>query len=202
MATGELTAEVGGRERKAYMAFGVVVAIGLVIVLLGLRRPPQMGPDDKTFATVDALYTAVRLRDPAKVSQCEARLHAYRDAGQLPADAASYLDGVIASARDGSWESATHRLYDFMSAQRREGPVSDASQKRKNASAKRREPGVSIGSRRFAEALRFNIRNDKRPLLTPLTLAERVVFDVLNPLADFVGREQEDLAEILTPYGR
>ncbi len=136
MATGELRAEVGGRERPVYLAFGVLVAIGLVIVLWGLRRPPQMGADDKTFATVDALYTAVRLRDPAKVGQCETRLHTYRDAGQLPADAASYLDGVIASARGGSWQAAAERLYDFMRAQRRDG-AADPPKPRAKAKAKR-----------------------------------------------------------------
>jgi hypothetical protein len=82
-----------------------------------------MGVDDQVFNTVDALYTAVRNHDEARLGQCERRLAAYRDAGKLPAAAGDYLDGVIAEAKDGNWDSATRSLYDFMLAQRREGAV-------------------------------------------------------------------------------
>ena len=78
-----------------------------------------MGADDDVFKTVDALFTAVNMKDEAKLAQCERRLHAYRDAGKLPKSSAEYLDGVIAKARAGSWDSATERLYEFMLAQRR-----------------------------------------------------------------------------------
>ena len=50
---------------------GVLLAVGVV---LSLRSPPQMGPDAEVFETVDALYTAVRNRDDARLTQCEARL--------------------------------------------------------------------------------------------------------------------------------
>jgi hypothetical protein len=100
-------------------AFG---AAAVAIVVLIWSRPPQMGPDEDVFTAVDALYTAVRARDERLLADCEKRLSAYRRAGKLPAEAADHLDGVIAKARGGAWQSAAERLYDFMMAQRRDGP--------------------------------------------------------------------------------
>ena len=85
-----------------------------------------MGPDAEVFETVDALYTAVRNRDEARLTQCEARLAGYRAAGKLPKAAADRLDGVIAKARAGDWQPAAERLYDFMLAQRRDGAEAPA----------------------------------------------------------------------------
>ena len=99
-------------------ALGVLLAVGVV---LSLRSPPQMGPDAEVFETVDALYTAVRNRDDARLTQCEARLTAYKAAGKLPPAAAASLAGVIAKARAGDWQPAAERLYAFMLAQRRDG---------------------------------------------------------------------------------
>src|SRR5262245_23782158 len=102
------------RRRMVFLAFGALAAVGIGIILLGLRRPPQMGPDEAVFRTVDALYTAVKSQDEARLSACEQRLRSYRNAGTLPAPAASQLDGVIATARSGRWQTAAEALYDFM----------------------------------------------------------------------------------------
>jgi hypothetical protein len=104
------------------ISLAAVGAAVVAIAVLLLSRPPQMGPDEDVFTTVDALYTAVRARDERLLADCETRLTAYRRAGKLPADAADHLDGVIAKARGGAWQPAAERLYDFMMAQRREGP--------------------------------------------------------------------------------
>lgn len=112
------------------MATNRVLLVGLVgflIVVVGIvlfavfGRPPQMGPSDEVFHTVDALYTAVRNRDEKRVTECEQRLHAYRAAGTLPASAADELDGIIRTGRGGQWQPAAEKLYAFMLAQRREG---------------------------------------------------------------------------------
>jgi hypothetical protein len=121
MATTEPTDRDVTRRRIAAAALGVLAAGIVVVVVLSLTRPPQMGVDEDAFRTVDALYTAVRMHDTARLGQCEERLRAYRQAGKLPQDAADYLDGVIDRARDGQWKAATERLYEFMLAQRREG---------------------------------------------------------------------------------
>jgi hypothetical protein len=102
------------------VGLAVVGAVAWWLVQL-LTPPPQMGADAQAFETVDALFTAVTARDERLLGQCEQRLHVYRDAGKLPAEAADHLDDIIRQARAGDWEAAAERLYRFMRAQRREG---------------------------------------------------------------------------------
>ena len=119
-----MASEVAKRTRER-VAVLVLIACGLllggVVLIYFLTRPPQMGTSEEVFRTVDALYTAVRMKDDAKVTDCERRLHAARDKGELPADAARSLDDIISTARGGGWDAATERLYQFMLAQRRDG---------------------------------------------------------------------------------
>ncbi|MFO0850463.1 MAG: hypothetical protein U0871_18175 [Gemmataceae bacterium] len=118
-----MTTSGTGRPWVRPTAFGGV-AVGVIAVgLFAFRSPPQMGVDEDAFRAVDALYTAVRMRDAAKVADCERRLQAHRTDGKLPADAADHLDRLIARAKGGDWESATEQLYTFMLAQRRDGPL-------------------------------------------------------------------------------
>lgn len=120
MATTE-SPDAVDRSKVAWVVLGVLAVGFLVLIVLALRTPPQLAPSEDVFKTVDALYTAVRMKDEKRLGECEQRLHAYRNAGKLPKEAAESLDGVIAKARAGSWETATERLYEFMLAQRREG---------------------------------------------------------------------------------
>jgi hypothetical protein len=85
----------------------------------GCGGPPQIGEDRDTFKTVDALYTAVSLRDPKLVGQCETKLKELRDASRIPEGAFSSLGSIIAEAKDGKWEPAQDRLSKFMEGQRR-----------------------------------------------------------------------------------
>lgn len=103
---------------------GAAIAVFLIavaaIVYFAWRRPPQMGADAEVFRAVDALYTAVTARDERLLGQCEKRLNGLRHAGKLPSAAGDHLAGIIAMARQGSWQPAAEQLYRFMSAQRRE----------------------------------------------------------------------------------
>lgn len=129
----------GGREPPgtapnhvvAFVLLGIVSALGLLILYVYLNQPPQMGTSEEVFKTVDALYTAVRSRDEGRLGQCERLLKEHREAGKLPPSAGDYLDGVIRQARGGSWGPAAERLYEFMLAQRREGPTEYAPQTRR-----------------------------------------------------------------------
>ncbi len=85
----------------------------------GCFGPPQMGPDGEAFKTIDALYTAVSLREPVHVDRCSGRLSKLREAGKLPASAHDALAAIIAEAKGGLWEQAQSRLRDFMLGQRR-----------------------------------------------------------------------------------
>jgi hypothetical protein len=107
--------------RKAALA-----AAGGGLLLFGIgsiwwSRPPQVGGDKESLKVVEALYTAVSSHNPKRLAQCEEQLHTLRDEGKLPRPAADFLDGLIRTARAGNWQRATHKIFDFMRAQRRNG---------------------------------------------------------------------------------
>jgi hypothetical protein len=96
---------------------GTGLALALLVSGCGA---PQIGPDDEAFQTVDALYTAVSLRDPVQTERCAKTLGSLHDAGRLPDDAYRKLSAIIAIAdsdRD-SWEKARVALRDFIKGQR------------------------------------------------------------------------------------
>jgi len=95
-----------------------VIAAGAVIYF-GLKPTPQMGASEETFKTVDALYTAVRSEDVARVETCEARLREQNTAGKLPDRAWKTLRSIIERAKAGNWRPAAESLYEFMRGQRR-----------------------------------------------------------------------------------
>jgi hypothetical protein len=102
----------------------VVAAVSLVLLLCWFvwsARPPQIGGNKESLQVVEALYTAFTSRNTSRLEQCEAQLHKLRDDGKLPRPAAAHLDGLIKTARGGDWQRATHKLFDFMKAQRRAG---------------------------------------------------------------------------------
>ena len=115
-----LETESNPRDRVAWIALASIVGIiGLIALIAWWRQPPQMGTDDQVFRTVDALYTAIRSENGTKVSQCEEKLKQYHEQGNLSKPAHEFLSGVIAKTKRGDWDTATKKLYDFMSAQRR-----------------------------------------------------------------------------------
>ena len=110
-------------RRNLRLGFGLI-GIGLVVIACAfvywISIPPQMGPHDESFQTVDALYTAVRERDDKQLLACEVKLKSYADSGKLPEPAWRYLNRVIHKAQDGRWQPAAESLYDFMLVQRRD----------------------------------------------------------------------------------
>jgi hypothetical protein len=100
----------------------VVAALAAFVGLLWTWWPtPQLGNQPVVFTTVDALYTAVRMHDLNRVSQCAERLRAFSTSGILPSEPAAHLDHIIQRAQEGQWDSATRSLYRFMRAQHRDG---------------------------------------------------------------------------------
>lgn len=85
----------------------------------GCWGPPQVGADRESFEAVDALYTAVGLRDVKLVADSERRLQALRDTARLPEKAHRALAAIIATARAGEWEPAVVQLGRFMEGQSR-----------------------------------------------------------------------------------
>jgi hypothetical protein len=89
----------------------------LVLLLWGCGGPPQIGADREAFKTVDALYTAIGLRDATRVEQIGAKLRSLRDAGKLPERAYRSLESIIEESREQKWEPALGRLSRFMEGQ-------------------------------------------------------------------------------------
>src|SRR3954447_21608109 len=98
-----MPADTATRDRAVLAALAVLAVIGACLLVWGLWPYPSLGADEEVYRTVDALFTAVTARNEKLISQCEQRLHGYRSAGKLPVAAARQLDGIIASARGGSW---------------------------------------------------------------------------------------------------
>lgn len=104
---------MSGRLRKALATAILASAVG------GCGGPAQIGGDEASFKAVDALYTAVSLRDAKLVDECQARLKGLRESGSLGEDASRSLDSMIVEAKGGAWEGAQTRLARFMEGQRR-----------------------------------------------------------------------------------
>lgn len=84
----------------------------------GCGRAPAIGSDKEAFTTVDAVYSAVSLRDTAQLERNAATLDQLREAGRLPDEAHKALAGIIGKAQEGKWEPAREELRDFMLDQR------------------------------------------------------------------------------------
>jgi hypothetical protein len=108
-------------SRRAVLGAGAIFAVILISWLFWHAAPPQMGDDEGVSKAVDALFTAVTARNEKLLDDCEGRLGALTEEGNLPIAAADFLDSVIDEARDGKWRPAAERLYGFMRAQRRGG---------------------------------------------------------------------------------
>lgn len=91
----------------------------LVAGLNGCGGPPQIGESEPSFKAVDALYTAVSLRDLRLVDRCKKSLEDLRANETLTPAASKSLQAIIAQAEAGKWETAQGRLGDFMRGQRR-----------------------------------------------------------------------------------
>ncbi|WP_240911528.1 hypothetical protein [Paludisphaera soli] len=81
--------------------------------------PTQMGPDPEAFKGVDALYTAISLREPDRVDACLAMLRSLQQDGRLEEAAFDELVAMSGEAKGGDWESVQTRLARFMRGQRR-----------------------------------------------------------------------------------
>lgn len=97
----------------------VLLSSGLALSAGGCGGPAQIGPDRDVFKAVDALYTAVSLRESKLVDQCAKTLGDLESAGKLPGDAGSSLRSIIDDAKSGRWEPSQERLARFMEGQRR-----------------------------------------------------------------------------------
>lgn len=108
-------------ESRRKLLLGVGCAV--IVLFVGWKMwsrvpPPQLKADEEVFTTVDALFTALTSRDSKRLDDCERRLKGYHDQGRTSDKVAATLDGIVKQARDGKWDPAARKLYDFMLGQR------------------------------------------------------------------------------------
>ena len=111
---------IAGRIRRTSRpASAAITALLCLVLAAGCSNPPQMGVDGEAFETVDALFTAVSLREPPLVDRCAKTLETLHDEGKLPTAAFEALGAIIDDTEAGDWEASQADLRSFMLAQRR-----------------------------------------------------------------------------------
>ena len=97
---------------------GLFVVCSVAWIVWSRLPPPQLKADEQVFTTVDALFTALTSRDSKRLDDCERRLKSYHEQGKMSDAVAATLDGIVLQAREGKWEPASKKLYNFMLGQR------------------------------------------------------------------------------------
>ena len=113
-------AEKPDRRRNALLL--ILGGFGLCLIALLIFRqgsPPQIGNDDKVFAAVEALFTAVGAHDQHLLDNCATNLDGLKNAGKLPDDVFATMTKIVVKARSGNWQDADLDLRWFMKGQRR-----------------------------------------------------------------------------------
>ncbi len=90
----------------------------LLLALTGCGQTPQIGTDPSVFKAVDALYTAVSMRESTLLDRCNQTLQQLKTEGKLSERAWKSLGEIEDLARAGQWKVAQTQLADFMRGQR------------------------------------------------------------------------------------
>jgi hypothetical protein len=102
-----------------FRSFPIAGITLFALLVSGCGAPPQIGPEKDALKAVEALYTAVSLRDETLVADCVARLKTLHDGGKLPDAAFRSLEAIVEETKAGDWEPSQERLIRFMEGQRR-----------------------------------------------------------------------------------
>ena len=88
----------------------------LLLIAAGLVSNGCGGPSETTRDNrrlLDAILTAVTIRDGKELSKDRQLLDTRRETGKLSKNSFSVLDEAVTQAESGNWTSAEVRLYDF-----------------------------------------------------------------------------------------
>jgi hypothetical protein len=97
----------------------VLAAVAACCLPLGCADTPQLGSDEASWTTADALWTAITAKNPALVQACAEQIERLETAGRLAPDTAAALEKMIGEAREGDWDKARKHLKAFVQGQRR-----------------------------------------------------------------------------------
>lgn len=99
----------------------LLIALALVAggLTLGCAETPQLGSDEASWTTADALWTAITAKNPSLVQACAESIDRLENAGKLAPETAAALELLIQEARAGEWDNARNDLKAFVQGQRR-----------------------------------------------------------------------------------
>jgi len=100
-----------------------IVALLLLALALsaGCSETPQLGGDEASWTTADALWTAVTAKNPTLVRNCAKKIRDLQAKGKLAPETAAALEALTQQALDGSWDDARNDLKAFVQGQRSRG---------------------------------------------------------------------------------
>lgn len=97
----------------------LALALSAGLFASGCADTPQLGSDEASWTTADALWTAITAKNPAMVEDCAKRIRKLETSGKLAPETAAALQALIQQARDGDWDTARGELKTFVQGQRR-----------------------------------------------------------------------------------
>jgi hypothetical protein len=101
-----------------------IIATSLLLAVAlstGCGETPQLGGDEASWTTADALWTAVTAKNPSLVQDCAVQIRNLQAKGKLAPETAAALEALTKEALDGSWDEARNDLKAFVQGQRSRG---------------------------------------------------------------------------------
>jgi hypothetical protein len=99
-----------------------VLAIGLsllgLLLTAGCNRTPQMGGNEECMTAVDALWTAINVKQTELLDHSQAEIERLHTSGAMPDGAFENLSSIVTTARAGQWPAARAALRQFIRGQR------------------------------------------------------------------------------------
>jgi hypothetical protein len=102
-----------GRLRQSDFSarFTNIVLIAGALMVNGCGGPSETARDNRRL--LDAILTAITIRNNKELSNDLQLLNSRRDAGKLSKESFSILCGAVSQAETGDWIAAEQQLYDF-----------------------------------------------------------------------------------------
>jgi hypothetical protein len=88
-----------------------LVLIVVALMVNGCGGPSETARDNRRL--MDAILTAITIRNNKELSNDLQLLNSRRDAGKLSKESFSILCGAVSQAETGDWIAAEQQLYDF-----------------------------------------------------------------------------------------
>lgn len=102
------------QNNPARYAIGITVVVVLLVGYQAWRYyslPPALQATAEATKTLDAMFTALTVRDSVRLAACMERVEEYSSAGKLGRKATAHLRYCAELANKGSWEEAAKHLY-------------------------------------------------------------------------------------------